>query len=219
MATPYQSTVRNLTSPRQPQGRDSLFSWTVGLFVFAGVVVVCWLGSFYVTGHPEQPTMYSILRSANQVGAQARFETTAAPQGKFLSAKDAFDSFSQMTSLQLDHENAKLLRNYIRNYKDLSRPVPYLHGKFVVIQAYSLSKSDFIAEGLVVLTQAVDHPQVWSRSSAPHQASNQKPWPHPSPQGTRSNSRKPLISPRSSTSPASQGDTSSSPSSPSSTAP
>jgi hypothetical protein len=160
MAHPYQSTVRNLTSPRQPQGRDSLFSWTVGLFVLAGVVVACWLGSFYVTGHPEQPTMYSILRSANQVGAQARFETTAAPQGKFLSAKDAFDSFSQMTSLQLDHENAKLLRNYIRNYKELARPVPYLHGKFVVIQAYSLSKSDFISEGLVVLTQAVDHPQV-----------------------------------------------------------
>jgi hypothetical protein len=65
-----------------------------------------------------------------------------------------------MTSLQLDHENAKLLRNYIRNYKDLARPVPYLHGRFVVVQAYSLSKSDFIAEGLVVLTQAVDHPQV-----------------------------------------------------------
>ena len=160
MAHPYQSTVRNLTSPRQPQGRDSLFSWTVGLFVLAGVVVACWLGSFYITGHPEQPTMYSILRSANQVGAQARFETTAAPQGKFISAKDAFDSFSQMTSLQLDHENAKLLRNYIRNYKDLARPVPYLHGRFVIVQAYSLSKSDFIAEGLVVLTQAVDHPQV-----------------------------------------------------------
>ena len=46
MAHPYQSTVRNLTSPRQPQGRDSLFSWTVGLFVLAGVVVACWLGSF-----------------------------------------------------------------------------------------------------------------------------------------------------------------------------
>lgn len=160
MAHPYQSTVRNLTSPRQPQGRDSLFSWTVGLFVLAGVVVACWLGSFYITGHPEQPTMYSILRFANQVGAQARFETTAAPQGKFFSAKDAFDAFSQMTSLQLDNENAKLLRNYIRNYKELSRPVPYLHGRFVVVQAYSLSKSDFTAEGLVVLAQAIDHPQV-----------------------------------------------------------
>jgi hypothetical protein len=160
MAHPYQSTVRNLTSPRQPQGRDSLFSWTVGLFVLAGVVVACWLGSFYITGHPEQPSMYSILRFTKQVGAQARFETTAAPQGKFFSAKDAFDTFSQMTSLQLDNENAKLLRNYIRNYKELSRPVPYLHGKFVVVQAYSLSKSDFTTEGLVVLTQAVDHPQV-----------------------------------------------------------
>ena len=160
MSHPYQSTVRNLTGPRQPQGRDSLFTWTVGLFVLAGVVIACWLGSFYVTGHPEKPTMYRILRSANQIGSPTRFETTAAPQGKFFSAKDAFDHFSQMTSLQLDNENAKLLRNYIRNYKNLARPVPYLHGKFVVVQAYSLSKSDFISEGLVVLTQAVEHPQV-----------------------------------------------------------
>jgi hypothetical protein len=160
MAHPYQSTVRNLTGPKQPHGRDSLFTWTVGLFVLAGVVILCWLGSFYVTGHPENPAMYRILQSAKQIGAPTRFETTAAPQGKFFSAKDAFDHFSQMTSLQLDNENAKLLRNYIRNYKDMARPVPYLHGKFVVVQAYSLSKSDFIAEGLVVLTQAVDHPQV-----------------------------------------------------------
>ena len=133
MAHPYQSTVRNLTSPRQPQGRDSLFSWTVGLFVLAGVVVACWLGSFYITGHPEQPSMYSILRFTKQVGAQARFETTAAPQGKFFSAKDAFDTFSQMTSLQLDNENAKLLRNYIRNYKELSVQVGDRAGQFLVV--------------------------------------------------------------------------------------
>ena len=41
--------------PAKEAGRDNLFLWTVFLLLLAALVFACWLGSFYVFGHPEQP--------------------------------------------------------------------------------------------------------------------------------------------------------------------
>src|SRR6478609_428861 len=91
-------------------GRDHLFLWTVFILLLIGVAFACWLGSFYVFGHPEQPRAYQILKKLGKIDAPRRFEVTAAPLGEFLSAQKLFERYSKMTRLELERENAELLR-------------------------------------------------------------------------------------------------------------
>ena len=39
----------------EEKGRDNLFLWTVFILLLIGVAFACWLGSFYIFGHPEHP--------------------------------------------------------------------------------------------------------------------------------------------------------------------
>ena len=62
-------------------GRDHLFLWTVFILLLIGAAFACWLGSFYVFGHPEQPRSYAILKKLKKLDPPRRFEVTAAPAG------------------------------------------------------------------------------------------------------------------------------------------
>ena len=100
-----------------PKGGGSLFLWTVFILLLIGLAFGCWLGSFYIFGHPERPGPYRFLKKLGKIESPQRFEVTAAPQGEFLSARKLFDRYSRMTPLELDEENAQLLRIYIKNYR------------------------------------------------------------------------------------------------------
>lgn len=145
---------------RSGTGRDNLFLWTIFLLVLAGVAFACWLGSFYVFGHPEQPRSYQLLRRLNKLPSPARFLVTKAPPGDFLDAQKIFERYSKFTNLQLERENQIYIRNYIKNYTETKKLVPYLTGKFQVLSVYELRSVDFFPSGVVALTQAVDFPQV-----------------------------------------------------------
>ena len=41
-----------------PRKRDNLFLWTVFILLLIGLAFTCWLGSFYIFGHPEQARVY-----------------------------------------------------------------------------------------------------------------------------------------------------------------
>ena len=69
-----------------PEGADGLFGWTVVILLLCGVAVVCWIGTFYVFDHPEQPFNYQLLAKLNKLAPPKRFELTAAPSGEFLGA-------------------------------------------------------------------------------------------------------------------------------------
>ena len=43
-------------------GRDHLFLWTVFILLLIGMAFACWLGSFYIFGHPEKPRPYRLLK-------------------------------------------------------------------------------------------------------------------------------------------------------------
>src|SRR3954466_11908450 len=98
------------------QGRDHLFLWTVFILLLIGMAFACWLGIFYIFGHPGQPRSYAILKKLKKIEAPRRFEVTAAPPGEFLSPQRLFERYSKYSRLQLQEENAALMRNYIKNY-------------------------------------------------------------------------------------------------------
>jgi hypothetical protein len=146
--------------PAKPAGRDNLFVWTVFLLLLAALVFACWLGSFYVFGHPENPKAYRLLKKLNKISPPTRFLVTKAPPGEFLEAQRLFERYSPYTQLQLQRENEQLFRNYLRNYSETKKLVPYLTGKFVILRAYELQRTDLFSCGAVALTQSVDFPQL-----------------------------------------------------------
>jgi hypothetical protein len=156
----------------EPKRKDNLFVWTIFILLLIGAVFACWLGSFYIFGHPEEPRSYRILKKLKKLEAPRRFDVTAAPQGEFLSPQRAFERFSALTRLELERENAELLRIYIKNYTETKKLVPYIRGKFEVVETYPLSKSDLIQQGSVALLQAAEYPQILVEHLFPATGSN-----------------------------------------------
>jgi len=144
----------------EPKGRDNLFLWTVFILLLIGLAFACWLGSFYIFGHPEHPKAYALLKKLKKIEAPRRFEVTAAPPGEFLSAQRLFERYSKLTRLELERENAELIRNYIKNYRETKKLVPYVTGRYVILDSYELKKTDMFPTGVVALAQAAEFPQV-----------------------------------------------------------
>lgn len=141
-------------------GKDNLFLWTVFLLLLAGVGFACWLGSFYIFGHPEQPRPYRLLTRLGKITPPTRFLVTKAPPGEFFRAQKVFEQYSKFSTLQLEHENELLIRNYIKNYAETKRLVPYLTGKFTILRTYELQNTDLITSGVVALAQSDEYPQL-----------------------------------------------------------
>jgi hypothetical protein len=146
--------------PDKLGGRDNLFWWTVFLISLAGVGIACWVGSFYVFGHPEKSRPYQILTRLGKLPPPMRFLVTKAPPGEFWGPQRVFEQYSKLTSLQLERENETLFRNYLRNYGENKRPVRYLTGTFTILKAYELQDSDVLTSGVVALSQAEEFPQL-----------------------------------------------------------
>lgn len=116
-----------------------------------------WIGSFYIFGQPERPESYRILKKLHKIEPTKRFELTAAPAGEFLTAKQLYDRFIAMRPTELENANAQLIRNYIRNFQSMRGLVPYVVGRFNIMDARGLTQNDLITTGMIALTNAVDH--------------------------------------------------------------
>ena len=144
----------------EPKERDNLFLWTVFILLLIGLAFACWLGSFYIFGHPEKPGPYRFLQKFKKIEAPVRFEVTKAPQGKFVTAQALFDRYGTMAPRELEEENARLLRDYIKNYRETKVPLTYVTGRFLILDAYDLRKTDMFPSGVVAIAQAVGFQQV-----------------------------------------------------------
>src|SRR5258705_7739479 len=131
----------------EEKGRDNLFLWTVFILLLIGVAFACWLGSFYVFGHPEKPWCYKTLKKLGKIDPPKRFEVTAGPLGDFLSAQKLFEKYSKFTRLELEEENAQLLRDYIKNYRETKKLVPYITGKYNIINSVELNLAEMFPSG------------------------------------------------------------------------
>lgn len=152
--------------------RDNLFLWTVFILVLVGAALISWLGSFYVFGHPEKPRSYRLLQKLKKIDPPKRFELTAAPPGEFLSPQKFFQKYSTFTKLQLQKENDELLRNYINNFRETKKLVPYVIGSFNILATFELDAQDLFPSGVAALAQAIDFPQVVVEHVYPAAAEN-----------------------------------------------
>jgi hypothetical protein len=148
--------------PAQNYGRSkrkkaNLFGWSVVILLLTGFAFAAWLGSFYIFWQPERPQSYRILKKLHKIEPAKRFELTAAPAGEFLTAKQLYDRYIALSPTELATTNAELTRNYIRNYQAVRGLVPYLVGRFNIMQARELTPNDVFLSGMVALTSAVDH--------------------------------------------------------------
>src|SRR5881394_2790825 len=122
----------------RPRRRINYFAWTVAILLLSGFALAAWLGSFYIFDQPERPDSYRILQRLHKIDPPKRFELTAAPVGEFLGARQLSERYSAMGSAESGKVNAELIRNYIRNYGHVRGLVPYLVGRYTIIEAREL---------------------------------------------------------------------------------
>jgi hypothetical protein len=146
---------------RQQPENDNLFGWTVFILLLCGFAVACWIGTFYIFTHPEEPFNYHILEKLKKLDPPKRFELTAAPVGEFLPANKLLSKYGVMSGWQIDEESKSLLRSFLRNYDHQVGKVPYVTGKFTVLDSYPLSPTKFCDSGLVVVAQSVEVPTIY----------------------------------------------------------
>src|SRR3954471_16325403 len=142
---------------RPVRRRINYFAWTVAILLLTGFAFAAWLGSFYVFSQPERPDSYRILQKLHKVEPPKRFELTAGPPGEFLTAKQLYDRYNAMGSAEFAKTNAELARNYIRNFQQVRGLVPYVVGRYVIMEARELESYDLFTSGMVALTSAVEH--------------------------------------------------------------
>ena len=146
---------------RQQSTPDNLFGWTVFILLLCGFAVACWIGTFYVFNHPEQPFNYQLLTKLNRLEPPERFELTAAPAGEFVGADKLLEKYGAMTAAQLVEESNELLRSYLRNYDHQIGKVPYAIGKFTVLDAFVTTEIQYFGTGMTVLAQSNEVPTVY----------------------------------------------------------
>jgi hypothetical protein len=139
-----------------PRRKTNYFAWAITLLLLIGFAFAAWLGSFYIFGQPERPDSYRILKKLHKIDPPRRFELTAAPKGEFLNAKQIYERYSNMRPVELQRANAELARNYIRNFQQVRGLVPYVVGRYDIMEARELGPNDLFPSGMVALTRAVD---------------------------------------------------------------
>src|SRR5947209_16711826 len=140
----------------RPRRRINHFAWTVAILLLIGFALAAWLGSFYIFNQPERPDSYRILQRLHKIEPPKRFVLTVAPAGQFLNPKDLYERYSEMGNAELARTNGELARNYIRNYQQVRGLVPYVVGRYTIVQARELGPGDVFTSGMVALTNAVD---------------------------------------------------------------
>lgn len=150
------------SDPSKPARKDEsgLFGWTILILVFIGIAIACWIGSFYVFGHPEKPFSHGILTKLKKIDSPKRFELTEAPRGEFLRAQQIMERYGKMKPRQLERTNDTLIRNYIRNYKPADGLVPYVLGTFNILDSFELSGGDYFPSGVAALAVSKDDPRL-----------------------------------------------------------
>ena len=157
----------------EPRRRDNLFVWTVFLLLLVGFSMACWIGSYIVFSRPELPVSYRILRKIKKIDLPQRFKVNAAPQGEFLGPEKLYTRYNAMNGPQLRELNRELERSYLRNYSSSNPQVPYVTGRFTILDTFELRPTDFIPSGVVALAASTDFPKLVIEhiySASPNQA-------------------------------------------------
>jgi hypothetical protein len=138
----------------------SAIGWSIFLILLIALVALCWLGTYYVFGHPEEPTSYAILKKLDKIEQPRRFVDTAAPRGEFLTGNKLFERFDAMRDPELKRESAALLRDFLWNYKNTSKSIPYITGRFNILDSFELTGENFFPSGVAAIAVDTENPKV-----------------------------------------------------------
>ncbi len=141
-------------------GKDNIIAWTLALLLLVGLVAGAWVASYMIFSQPEKPFNYKILDRFGQLEDLKKFSPAEAPRGEFLSAVTAYERYINLPDYELNNRNQEMFRHYIENYSNLTDRLPYLVGKFKVVDSYTLSADDIIASGVVVVAESQEYPPV-----------------------------------------------------------
>ncbi len=141
-------------------GVDSIFSWTLFIFLLIGFALFCWMGSFYVFGHPEKAANYRLLKRLHKLEEPQRFEVATVPRGEFFKPAQLLEHFAHLEPGELQQTNETLLRNFLRNYHQTHDLVPYAVGTYKIVALAPLSEQNLFFPGFTALLQATDQPEV-----------------------------------------------------------
>src|SRR3954469_9596185 len=119
---------------KQRRRKVNFFAWTIAILLLTGVALAAWLGSYYIFSQPERPDSYKILQKLHKIEQPKRFQLTAAPSGEFLDTKKLYERYNAMRPAELAKANAELTRNYIRNFQQVAGLMPYVVGRFTVME-------------------------------------------------------------------------------------
>jgi hypothetical protein len=160
MAEKHYYSYQGRSGHRSGGNSDSLFGWTVFIFLLIGFVFFCWMGSYYIFAHPEKASNYRLLLRLHKIDPPQRFEITEAPRGEFLKPGQLLERFGSMTASEIRRTNENLLRNFLRNYHQNRELVPYAVGTYRVVGTLPLTDHSFCRPGLIALLQAVEQPEI-----------------------------------------------------------
>ena len=141
----------------RPRHNANLFGWTIAILLLSGFTLAAWLGSYYIFGQPERPDSYRILQKLHKIEQPKRFQLTAAPPGEFLTGRQFYERYSALRPAELAQKNAELARNFIRNFQHMPGMVPYMIGRFTVMETRELGAGDLFTSGAASLTSAADY--------------------------------------------------------------
>ncbi len=143
-----------------PRRKDNLFLWTIFLLLLVGFSMACWIGSYVVFARPELPFSYKLLRKIKKIDAPQKFKVTAAPKGEFLTPEQLYNRYNVLDGPHLRELNRQLERSYLRNYSAANEVIPYVKGRFTIMDSYELGPLDFVPSGAVALAVSSDFPRV-----------------------------------------------------------
>ena len=143
-----------------PRRKDNLFLWTVFLLLLVGFTMACWIGSYVVFSRPELPISYRLLRKIKKIDEPQRFKVNAAPPGEFLGSERLYNRYNALSAPALRELNRSLERAYLRNYPTSNELVPYVTGRFTIMECYELRSNDFIPSGVVAVAVSADYPKL-----------------------------------------------------------
>ena len=141
-------------------GVDGIFAWTIFIFLLMGFALFCWIGSFYIFGHPEKSANYHLLMRLHKLDEPQRFELTEAPRGEFLKPKQLLERFGSLSQREMRGLNDGLLSNFLRNYHQTHELTPYVTETYRVLAAFPLPKKSFFYPGMCALLQSADQPEI-----------------------------------------------------------
>lgn len=157
----YHSFSTSVRRRALPHGADSMFAWTIFIFLLIGFTLFCWMGSFYIFGHPEKASNYHLLKRLHKLEEPQRFQITAAPRGEFLKPSQLLKRFGVLSPVDVRRLNETLLRNFLRNYHQTRELVPYATGTYKILLVLPLTNKNIFSPGVVTLLQSNEEPEIF----------------------------------------------------------